>query len=101
MSNQLRQIAIDEDSNSKKNDYQLKDAYKIDQRIENIYMGKNNQEEIAERFKLWRSVEMWKSVFSFLGLLLVVVDYEVNQYYQGDRGLSKIKPDDHWTGSPT
>jgi len=64
-------------------------------------MTKNNQEEIAERFKLWRSVEMWKSVFSALGLLLVIVDYEVNQYYEGDRGLSKITPDDHWTGSPS
>jgi hypothetical protein len=41
-------------------------------------MEKNNQLEIAERFKLWRSVEFWKSIFSFLGLLLVVVDYEVN-----------------------
>ena len=50
---------------------------------------------------MWRSVEMWKSIFSFLGLILVIVDYEVNQYYNGDRGLSKIEPDDKWTGSPS
>ena len=64
-------------------------------------MSRENQLEIKDRFEMWRRIEMFKSIFSALGLLLVIVDYEVNQYYHGDRGLSKITPDDKWTGSVT
>ena len=42
MSNQLRKLASDEDSNSKNTEVQ-KEAHKIDLRIENKYMDKINQ----------------------------------------------------------
>lgn len=42
-------------------------------------------------------MELWGVLFSMLGLLIAVVSYEIDKFYDGSKGLMKIK-ETKWTG---
>jgi hypothetical protein len=62
----------------------------MEEKISEMVISKEVKAKLMRQFHQWRRVELMTVIFSLLGLVIVIVDYEIDLYLRGYAGIADI-----------
>jgi len=62
----------------------------MEEKITEMVISKEVKVKLMKDFHQWRRVELMTVIFSLVGLVLVILDYEIDLFYNGYAGIVNI-----------
>ena len=62
----------------------------MEEKIMEMVISKEVKAKLMKDFHQWRRIELVTVIFSIIGLILVICDYEVDLFYDGFAGIVNI-----------
>jgi DNA transposition AAA+ family ATPase len=62
----------------------------MEEKIAEMVISAEVKAKLMKDFRQWRRIELMTVIFSLIGLILVIVDYEVDLFYNGFAGIVNL-----------
>mgnify|MGYP006103269041 CR=1 FL=1 len=62
----------------------------MEEKISEMVISAEVKAKLMKDFRQWRRIELMTVIFSLIGLILVIIDYEVDLFYNGFAGIVNL-----------